>query len=757
MNNHPFRLNKANLGSSGNDSRLPDDSQRQHPLSNQTLARPIEYYTNISFDPTTAKYFSQVKEALNLNSKELSLLHKNGFTVTDRLAWNRFLEAYAWIYAMDLPVLITTDSILNSLSQSHDNLVQDIESYFLIPKLTRLLKLTRQRLGQEQAANTIKELDPLYRDVDTYLLVASSLLSGKAPNNMAARELYSLAVNGNMEEKIILFGNSRIIDFTLFKPRGHYGESKELQRYFRAINWLAQIDFRLVEFDPLNKQPILHRNQVAAAALLRQVIEASGGKKDWEAINQLLEALVGGSDIINLPNFGRLLADMHLTDPLKILVADEKQMLSIILKIDYGRQRISGQITNRDPDNFAPEPVSPPISFVLLGQSFAIDSYVLGELVYDRMIKNGRPIARALPSTLDVMYALGNDHALSHLITEIQKYGYDQQLALIRTQVDYLPVNFWKSSIYNLWLEMIRQLNKPTNGTEYPQSLRTKAWADKMLHTQLASWTQLRHNNILYVKQSYTVDIICDYPKGYVEPYPEFYSALETYARVAYDVLSKVTIDQGAELKTKSIDHLQLKLNGKSIDMNELIAYSMERKKSGMLTYFKHVMAVAKQLKTLAEKEMAFQSFTSEEEKFVKSVVVRRENEEQGCVPKYVWDGWYVKMFYGWDGDPAIIADIHTNLNQEGPLAPASVLHAATGRVVPLCLAAETDEGATMYVGPSFTYYDVTETGFPPARLTDKKWRNRLNGDKLTQHPDWTSSFLIASGGKPQIIVIDEE
>ena len=60
--------------------------------------------------------------------------------------------------------------------------------------------------------------------------------------------------------------------------------------------------------------------------------------------------------------------------------------------------------------------------------------------------------------------------------------------------------------------------------------MKTKAWGQKQLQTQLASWSQLRHNSVLYVKQSYSDGMLCEYPKGYVEPYPEVYRQLGEFA-----------------------------------------------------------------------------------------------------------------------------------------------------------------------------------------------------------------------------------
>ena len=276
---------------------------------------------------------------------------------------------------------------------------------------------------------------------------------------------------------------------------------------------------------------------------------------------------------------------------------------------------------------------------------------------------------------------------------------------------------------------MIRTLNEPTTGSQYPQSMRTAAWADKMLQTELASWAQLRHDNVLYVKQSFTMGVACEYPKGYVEPYPEFYAALYAYAKAGSDALSTVSgdVDQG---------------------------WDYVRKKA--LAYFGNVMTAAEQLKTLAEKELALEAFTKDEEAFLKSVVVRQKNDSQMCGgPPYTWDGWYVKMFYSEDDNPALIVDVHTNPNPDGPLAPARVLHAATGAAVPVCLVADTDEGATMYVGPSFTYYDVIETGYPPVRLTDKEWQARLAAGN-PPHPDWARSFLATQPAQPEMLRIKD-
>ena len=59
--------------------------------------------------------------------------------------------------------------------------------------------------------------------------------------------------------------------------------------------------------------------------------------------------------------------------------------------------------------------------------------------------------------------------------------------------------------------------------------MRRTAYQRKQLQTQLASWAELRHDTVLYGKQSYSMGILCEYPEGYVEPYPEFFARIARF------------------------------------------------------------------------------------------------------------------------------------------------------------------------------------------------------------------------------------
>ena len=61
--------------------------------------------------------------------------------------------------------------------------------------------------------------------------------------------------------------------------------------------------------------------------------------------------------------------------------------------------------------------------------------------------------------------------------------------------------------------------------------MQSPAWVDKQLNTVLGSWSELKHDTILYAKQAYAElgggppPPPPLPPKGYVEPVPEFYAA----------------------------------------------------------------------------------------------------------------------------------------------------------------------------------------------------------------------------------------
>lgn len=668
----------------------------------------------LGFDPLEAAHLVTIDEALELTSAEKAGLAKNGFVVSERLSWPTFGEALLTIYEKDLPILVTTDMILHALHRSYADILKLIEEQILIDTLDATLTAAHTGLADASPPTDPVALAAL-RDADLYLTVARSLLRGApAPSTTGglvddARDAFLELVAGEQLVDVQIFGAERKLDFSQFKPRGHYTDSVDLTRYFQAMMWLGRVDLRFLELDVDAGAWVFHPRQLAVSVLLDGAVRASGALADWHRANDLITMLVGPVDYIDFTGVHRLVVDHDLADAdaaATVAGPARDALIADLLAGRYGEQLINSHWLSTDPYSAEPTPLPP--SFAFLGQRFIVDSYVMANVVYDTIVHDGVKVPRVLPDPLDVLFALGNDQVLPLLADELERFPYHGALHTLRFLVDYYDDAFWSSNIYNLWLSALRALNEPTRDERFPAAMRTDAWRDKTAHTQLASWAQLRHDTLLYAKQSYTGGVACEHPTGFVEPYPAFFTALEDLARVAGQTLTNVTFP----------------------------APWVEQRLVG---FFDNWEALMGRLAGLAQKQLDGISFSAEEVSFLKSTIMA----EAGC-GEPVYSGWYPSLYFmGSDvvGEwKPTIADVHTNPNT-GPLPGPNVLHVATAHVNTMILTAESCEGPTAFVGPVLTYYEVDPEQI--LRYSDQDWENMLGAGEIPPRPTWTSSYLV--------------
>jgi hypothetical protein len=90
------------------------------------------YLSQMDFDPTTAQFWSafNTNAAFQLNSNELAAFLTNGFVVSERLgsvAPSSFGGLYYRVFHGDLPVFVTTNSILPAWHRTYLNMLEEIE------------------------------------------------------------------------------------------------------------------------------------------------------------------------------------------------------------------------------------------------------------------------------------------------------------------------------------------------------------------------------------------------------------------------------------------------------------------------------------------------------------------------------------------------------------------------------------------------------------------------------------------------------
>lgn len=666
---------------------------------------------SVSYDPMSAAFIDELVMFTEMSPDQQQVLADKGFVaLADRPV--RFEDGYHQIYYADLPVLVTSDSILYALHRSFDSILMDLEVVALEPELRMLLDEMHGALGEAMAAGSLPpSMATVADDADVYLTVARSLLEegdvspvGGAGNLDRVQAILA-AADGLTPGQLSLFGTSYTYDFSQLTPRGHYADDPVLTRYFQAMMWLGRTDLPMVLYPP-DEPAQLNRTAVEGAVLLHDLMTSAGAYERWARIDDVIGRIMGERDSMSPADVGPLLSDLGVGGPAELAEVTDEALMEALIVGDYGLQRIMSQIMFTDPTD---PPLRLPRVYQMLGQRFTIDSYVFNNVTYDRVsdLSSGTKLTRMLPSELDAQFVLGSNAAAHHLADELDRYPYQGVLHELRFLVDSHPSEFWDGSFYNAWLSGIRALSDAQEHELYPEPMRTDAWLDKTIHTRAASRAELRHDTLLYAKQSYSGGIGCEYPDAYVEPVPAFFARMERVGE----------------------------LGGQLMRDLESQGYATP----GAADYFAGWSDTMATLHGIATKELAGEMLTGEEIAFLGGTI---EQELIGC-GEVVYDGWYPGLFYDPDTVDVFaptIADVHTAPTDEAGNPRGWVAHMGTGHPVLMVMTVPQCDGARAYVGPISSYHDVLTEDYE--RLTDAQWLDRLNTQGTPERPVWTESFM---------------
>jgi hypothetical protein len=348
-----------------------------------------------------------------------------------------------------------------------------------------------------------------------------------------------------------------------------------------------------------------------------------------------------------------------------------------------------------------------------MGQRFTPDSYTFQNLVavgpymgIDEpftmcFMLYGGPL-RCFPRGLDVMAILGSGRAYEILKEEgdTEYREYDAQLTRLKEEFGEITVESWNRNLYWSWLYSLKPLLQEFP-EGYPTFMRTNAWQDKELYTTLASWAELRHDTILYVKQSYTPCIpICVLPPiprvvGYVEPVPNFYARLLALTGMTRRGLSDLEV------------------------LGQKETLRLERLES-----------ILRRLIDISKKELEHKELSEEDYDFIEYFSETLENVIAG-VTGSTMPGQAAEI----EGtETTLIADVHTDLNT------GKVLEEGVGYVNLILVAYNVPDGRIIIgAGPVLSYYEFKQP--MGKRLTDETWREMLQEDP-PERPQWTRTFI---------------
>jgi hypothetical protein len=215
----------------------------------------------------------------------------------------------------------------------------------------------------------------------------------------------------------------------------------------------------------------------------------------------------------------------------------------------------------------------------------------------------------------------------------------------------------------------------------------------------MGSWTELRHDTILYAKQSVAecggAEEDIPQPKGYVEPNLEFWTRLKW-------------------LNTYSLQGLK---NRGLLDEEQIQKFTQL---GDMIEFCRRISI----------KELINKKVTREEYETISIYGSQLES--------------LILSFAGGDivsetdKDMALVADVHTSLGK--------VLEEGTGRAGAIYVVVPIEGKLYLTRGAIYTQYEFQHPASD--RLTDEKWQKMLKGNKEPGFAEWIKSFFVNKKAK---------
>lgn len=545
-------------------------------------------------------------------------------------------------------------------------------------------------------------------------------------------------------------------DFSQYIPRGHYTRTELLKRYFKAMMYLGRATF-LVHDVPgrgtvtrkgagqitagVAITPEMAEQMTLAAALMAEKVESaplgerprrpafavplpSGTslKQLWERVYTCTGFFVGLADDLSPAEYNATLKGASASS-----LADRETLLKFMTGIrGLALPRIYGgtgafelYATGESELNLL---LVKSQGMRLMGQRFVPDSDAMGKLVFPTV---GKPLGgekaatkvnltyvlaeggeiRGFPRGLDVMGLMGSRRAREILAeTRDDGYeGYDTSFDKLKSQWDAMTFADWQRNLYTSWLYTLKPLLEDKSERRgFPTFMQTQAYEDRLLTAALASWAQLRHDTILYAKQSYTSSSGTGAPPrpprvirpvGYVEPVVEFYDRMYALCEM-----------------------MRLGLNSLGVSSNDANHRLIK------------LAETSQRLSRLSREQLMGNELTQADYDFIKNfagtVTATLKPEVGNLDPRSLRTD--------------IIADVHTDGNS------MQCLEVGTGKLRLMAIAYYNPDGDLIVgMGPVLSFYEFRHP--MKDRLTDEKWQQMLASGKTPADPEWIKNF---TGGK---------
>ena len=638
-------------------------------------------------------------ERNGLSDTAKAFLAQNLFVVEPDY-YSEFFGRYEWNRYLQIPNFVTVDSMMHTYHLYFSLLLNRTEKQQLAAQLQALSRDMLRASAAQLDALAGTEWENAAARSTAYFAVGAALQDPKIQvpeqvKDVAEQELSAIYAAEGIAPCAVA---EDLLDYSQFKPRGYYEGDETLETYFRAMMWYGQINFA-------QKQEDMNRT-----ALLITLALHDTALDDWERIYTVTSFFAGISDDLGyyeyLPAIEAAYGAIPDMDQLRL---DEAAFQRYIEQIRMLAAPQINSIPVIDPDGTA-DLAEEGKGFRFMGQRFTLDAAVMQQLVFNKVGENEQGERRMLPDVLDMPAALGSETAAALLAQQgdTAYARYPEQMQMLRKAVKEAPEELWSASLYAGWLYTLNPLLEE-KGAGYPSFMTTDQWRTKALETYAGSFTELKHDTVLYAKQVMAEmgggapEELDD--RGYVEPETEAYRRF-------------------AELAEQTADGLQVYGILDSADRENLT----------------RLASLARSLETISRKELQNERLSDEEYDLIR---------EYGGTLEHFWieavkDRTDAEYLDAREIPASLVTDLATDPN-------GMVLQAANGRPAQIYVIVPVDGTLRIASGVVYNFYQFRQP--LSARLTDTEWRQmagewmspdgRFHQDETPEKPWWTQSYWV--------------
>ncbi len=680
-----------------------------------------------------------------LTQEERDKLAANGFVIcihpTD-ISNQEASQVYLQCQRSRFPIFVSSDAMLHTWHLVADWSLRFLEASSLRQDLVNLTDamLTQSLTDDDDIGDDQPALKAAAMKNAVFFNVAKCLLTDATldgvPENIREKIEAELALIDAHDGFATspLFGYRE--DYSQYAPRGHYTRTEDFKGYFKAMVWYGRMGFHLNGVREVDGQLTVdapdETGQTLQALLICRALAAAKVKGEaaldvWNRIYETSCFFAGRSDDLSVRDYATVMEKVYGADPSLEDLRDGRKLAEFLAQARKLPKPAILSTLVTDVSSRQVDWRTQTQQFRLMGQRFTPDAHIFQNLVYDKVTAYrggdtkpftataaGGTCFRGWPRGLDVMAVFGSDIAAEILAAEgdTDYEGYDAQFGKLRAIRAGATGEESTGDLYGSRLWALRAiLSAP--GPEVPPFMRSRAWRAKQVNAALGSWTELKHDTIVYTKQPYAMAqaamagkagdaqwrryLPAEVVRGYVEPVPEL------YARIRQCV---------AQLREKYVS----------------LGFPADR---GLVGNFQSFEGLLASLETIANKELAGRELTDQEYELIEHIGSRLT----GILMYSHYIDVHERFASEVDNKMAIVADVFTQVNEQ------RVLEEAVGLPAEIFVIAPVDGRDKVCRGVAYSYYEFKQP--MEDRLTDEKWREMLEKGEPPPMAPWSLEFTV--------------